>query len=77
MERLSLNDTTQSGSTGSPPEQNAQDNAPVALQPPPAQLPVQMFTTAAQLLDLTDSEPSRVPAIHGAPYRIEKLVRRD
>ncbi|KAI9885994.1 MAG: hypothetical protein M1823_002216 [Watsoniomyces obsoletus] len=57
MERLSINDNPPSGPIGAP-EHNApstSSNAPAELQPPPAQLPVQMFTTAAQLLDLTDT----------------------
>ena len=46
MENLSLNDTPQ-----------AEANAPPPMPPPQGvpQLPPQMFTTAAQLLDLTDS----------------------
>lgn len=54
MERLSISDTPQPATSG----QNAQAQTPV-LQPPPMtapQLPAQMFTTAAHLLDLTDSE---------------------
>ncbi|KAI9792406.1 MAG: SM-like, degradation of cytoplasmic mRNAs and positively regulates transcription initiation [Peltula sp. TS41687] len=51
MERLSISDTPPGG-------QNAQ--AQGSVQPPPPtttapQLPAQMFTTAAQLLDLTDT----------------------
>lgn len=47
MENLSLHDA---GPPGGPPSQ-------AGTQPPPVpQLPPQMFTTAAQLLDLTDSE---------------------
>ena len=35
------------------------DAPPLGAGPPPVpQLPPQMFTTAAQLLDLTDSEPT-------------------
>ena len=65
MERLSLHDLPQSG----PNEVNAQDHPVMAavitgeLPPPPQgppQLLAQMFTTASQLLDLTDSEiPTR------------------
>lgn len=46
MENLSINDTPQ-----------AEVNAPPSMPPPQGvpQLPPQMFTTAAQLLDLTDS----------------------
>jgi U6 snRNA-associated Sm-like protein LSm1 len=49
MERLSLNDL--------PPGPQMDPKQPMPMGPPPvAQLPPQMFTTAAQLLDLTDSE---------------------
>lgn len=62
MERLSLHDNPAAAQ-----QANAQQGQPpqnVPLQPPsgpivpqgPPQLPPQMFTTAAQLLDLTDSE---------------------
>ena len=53
MENLTLNDPPSS----SPQKQAQQPNA-VFPGPPPQgapQLPPQMFTTAAQLLDLTDS----------------------
>lgn len=49
MEILSLHDA------GPPPPGQQQLGAP----PPVPQLPPQMFTTAAQLLDLTDSESYR------------------
>lgn len=56
MERLSIADTPQPMASSG---QDAQAHVPVL--PPPMtvpQLPAQMFTTAAQLLDLTDSERS-------------------
>ena len=56
MENLSIQDP------GPPGQQPAQQmgrgippEGPITPQPPP-QLPPQMFTTAAQLLDLTDSK---------------------
>jgi hypothetical protein len=57
MENLTLDDRQ----TGLPPQQQ-QPNV-LGLAPPTApQLPPQMFTTAAQLLNLTDSEyPSPEP----------------
>jgi U6 snRNA-associated Sm-like protein LSm1 len=51
------------------PAQDAQSTIPLGpLGPPPpvAQLPPQMFTTAAQLLDLTDSEFYRFGYLLGA-----------
>ncbi|KAK6421132.1 hypothetical protein LTR95_016843 [Oleoguttula sp. CCFEE 5521] len=48
MENLSLHDA---GPPGPPPPGQQQQQMP----PPVPQLPPQMFTTAAQLLDLTDS----------------------
>lgn len=46
----------------------------------PQQLPPQMFTTAAQLLDLTDSESSYIPKPnlplrHGVSARLSKGTR--
>ncbi len=54
MEDLSLQDTPPGGSTGALGPNHAPAPALPAGGPP--QLPPQMFTTAAQLLDLTDSE---------------------
>jgi len=51
MENLSLHDA------GPPPGQQALGAG--SMPPPVPQLPPQMFTTAAQLLDLTDSELAR------------------
>jgi hypothetical protein len=51
MENLSIQDPSMHGPPGPggiPP--------PLGRPPPPQQLPAQMFTTAAQLLDLTDSK---------------------
>jgi len=48
MENLSISDPPPLHSHGPPP--------PLGRPPQPQQLPAQMFTTAAQLLDLTDSE---------------------
>ena len=50
MDDLPLQDNAPSGSSGA----LGPDHAPTPGGPP--QLPPQMFTTAAQLLDLTDSE---------------------
>ncbi|KAI9760242.1 MAG: hypothetical protein M4579_001755 [Chaenotheca gracillima] len=47
MEQLSLQDN--------PPPGGAQNAQPQGIPPPVPQLPPQMFTTAAQLLDLTDT----------------------
>ena len=52
MEHLSLQDDPPTGS------QNSYAGPPSIQQGPP-QLPPQMFTTAAQLLELTDSETYR------------------
>ncbi|EAW14042.1 U6 snRNA-associated Sm-like protein LSm1 [Aspergillus clavatus NRRL 1] len=60
MERLSLNDTPAGAQRGHTPQPFPQQNkmlgpsAPMTHGPP--QLPPQMFTTAAQLLDLTDKK---------------------
>jgi U6 snRNA-associated Sm-like protein LSm1 len=57
MERLSINDPPAGGQHGNQPQGFQQQNnnmlGPMTQGPP--QLPPQMFTTAAQLLDLTDS----------------------
>lgn len=52
MEHLTLNDLSSGQGGGRMPS-----GPPVLSRPPPPpqQLPAQMFTTAAQLLDLTDS----------------------
>lgn len=60
MERLSLNDNAHQRNPQQQQQfQNQQQNAlgPAGQMPTsgPPQLPPQMFTTAAQLLDLTDS----------------------
>lgn len=62
MERLSLNDTPPNAQQRNPQQQQQQFQQQNALGPAsqgptggPPQLPPQMFTTAAQLLDLTDS----------------------
>jgi len=54
MENLSVSDPPPLGAS------EAQQHGPPAPSPVP-QLPPQMFTTAAQLLDLTDSKDSRFP----------------
>jgi len=55
MENLSLHDAGPQGQPG--PQQMGQQQQTLGMPPPPVpQLPPQMFTTAAQLLDLTDSE---------------------
>ena len=57
MENLSISDPPLPGGGGSaPPPLGAQARPP----PPQQQLPAQMFTTAAQLLDLTDSKNALV-----------------
>ncbi|PLN84825.1 Sm-like ribonucleo protein [Aspergillus taichungensis] len=64
MERLSINDPPAGGQHGiAPPglsqQQQQQQNhslGPMAQTQGPPQLPPQMFTTAAQLLDLTDKK---------------------
>jgi len=60
MERLSIHDPPPAATQQSqqqPPQQQQQNlgSASMVTQGPP-QLPPQMFTTAAQLLDLTDSK---------------------
>ena len=70
MENLSLQDPAPSGSSGS--------LGPSAVPPPPPaggapQLPPQMFTTAAQLLDLTDSE--NLPFWNPVPLGYESKMR--
>jgi len=60
MERLSIHDPLPAAAQQSqqqPPQQQQQSLGPASMvtQGPP-QLPPQMFTTAAQLLDLTDSK---------------------
>ena len=54
MENLSLHDAGPQGQPG--PQQMGQQQQTLGMPPPVPQLPPQMFTTAAQLLDLTDSE---------------------
>ena len=54
MENLSINEAPSQGGGGVPP---ALGRAPPQQQQQ-QQLPAQMFTTAAQLLDLTDSMPA-------------------
>ncbi|KAK1772482.1 hypothetical protein QBC33DRAFT_521394 [Phialemonium atrogriseum] len=49
MENLTISDTPQQGGGPAPA-------APLGVQSRPQQLPAQMFTTAAQLLDLTDKK---------------------
>jgi U6 snRNA-associated Sm-like protein LSm1 len=57
MENLSLEDAPPRGGQNQTPQaQNA--GQPAGMPPMAPQLPPQMFTTAAQLLDLTDSESS-------------------
>lgn len=61
MEHLHLNDAPpgQGGSPLPPPPQGPPGGPMLGRPPPPPQqLPAQMFTTAAQLLDLTDSKPA-------------------
>lgn len=56
MENLAISDPHQQG-LGRGPTSTPPVLGPNAARPPqPQQLPVQMFTTAAQLLDLTDSK---------------------
>lgn len=62
MEHLHLNDAPP-GQGGSPlPPPQGPPGGPMLGRPPPPpqQLPAQMFTTAAQLLDLTDSKSAPV-----------------
>jgi hypothetical protein len=58
MENLSLHDAGPSGQPGPQQmgQQQQQQQQTLGMPPPVPQLPPQMFTTAAQLLDLTDSE---------------------
>lgn len=68
MENLSISDAPPQmqggpgGPGGMPP------SGPLGRPPQPQQLPAQMFTTAAQLLDLTDSEFLPIPQDY--PYPI-------
>lgn len=57
MERLSLNDAPPNAQLQRNPQQQQNALGPASQGPTggPPQLPPQMFTTAAQLLDLTDS----------------------
>ena len=56
MERLSINDHSGGHQQGNaPPGFPPQNNSLGPMSQGPPQLPPQMFTTAAQLLDLTDS----------------------
>lgn len=66
MEHLSLNDPPP-GQGGAPPP--GPQGPPVLGRPPPPaqQLPAQMFTTAASLLDLTDSKD---PGSTGEPFHV-------
>lgn len=54
MEKLSLKDAT-AATTPRAPGSSQRGPSQSGPQPGPPQLPPQMFTTAAQLLDLTDS----------------------
>ncbi|KAL4933564.1 U6 snRNA-associated Sm-like protein LSm1 [Aspergillus undulatus] len=78
MERLPINDPAGPGQQGKPPqgfppERSLGPSAPMTHGPP--QLPPQMFTTAAQLLDLTDSaSPWPLTHVIGADTPLEKLV---
>jgi U6 snRNA-associated Sm-like protein LSm1 len=62
MENLSLHDAGPPGQPGpqqmgqQQQQQPQQQQQTLGMPPPVPQLPPQMFTTAAQLLDLTDSE---------------------
>lgn len=69
MENLSLNEPPHPG----PPLGPGGHQAPPIGPPPVPQLPPQMFTTAAQLLDLTDSKYRRRSVIW-APRRNGKLT---
>lgn len=55
MERLTINDPPATGQSGNPPQGNPSQGNLGPMTHGPPQLPPQMFTTAAQLLDLTDS----------------------
>ncbi|KAL3456243.1 hypothetical protein BJX64DRAFT_271086 [Aspergillus heterothallicus] len=58
MERLSINDPPAGGQHGNQPQgfQQQSNNMLGPMTQGPPQLPPQMFTTAAQLLDLTDKK---------------------
>ncbi|KAL2360990.1 hypothetical protein RJZ56_006113 [Blastomyces dermatitidis] len=57
---------------GAPPPAPGQAPSPGPMMPPaPPQLPPQMFTTAAQLLDLTDSEQR--PSLRGQPWKKNRI----
>ena len=56
MENLSLHDAGPPGQPGPQQMGPPQQQHTLGMPPPIPQLPPQMFTTAAQLLDLTDSE---------------------
>ncbi|KKK15126.1 small nuclear ribonucleoprotein [Aspergillus rambellii] len=58
MERLAINDPPSGNQQGTQPPQGfpAQNNMLGPMSQGPPQLPPQMFTTAAQLLDLTDKK---------------------
>ncbi|KAL4918173.1 hypothetical protein BDW62DRAFT_181977 [Aspergillus aurantiobrunneus] len=56
MERLSINDPPGAGQHGNPPQGPPQQGSLGPMTHGPPQLPPQMFTTAAQLLDLTDKK---------------------
>ena len=55
MENLSLHDAGPPGQPG-PQQMGPPQQQTLGMPPPVPQLPPQMFTTAAQLLALTDSE---------------------
>ncbi|KAL5003465.1 hypothetical protein BDV10DRAFT_155086 [Aspergillus recurvatus] len=56
MERLSINDPPGASPHGNPPQGFPQQGNLGPMTHGPPQLPPQMFTTAAQLLDLTDKK---------------------
>ncbi|KAL6232275.1 hypothetical protein BDW75DRAFT_218143 [Aspergillus navahoensis] len=56
MERLSINDPPGAGPHGNPPQGLPPQGNLGPMTHGPPQLPPQMFTTAAQLLDLTDKK---------------------
>ncbi|KAL5051570.1 hypothetical protein BDW71DRAFT_171374 [Aspergillus fruticulosus] len=56
MERLSINDPPGAGPHGNPPQGFPPQGNLGPMTHGPPQLPPQMFTTAAQLLDLTDKK---------------------
>jgi len=69
MEHLSLQDSGAPNGPLAPPQQ-----PPAAVPQGVPQLPPQMFTTAAQLLDLTDSEAHLVPTLtYTSAERISSL----